>query len=1104
MQHLRSSDATKYFPAYVNHGNAVLIQGHYPNTPNLDPPSISNNNPSIQNIPTTLHDPFTANHNRPPISTVSHFPRPSSENQIPPPTQSNPPLVRQTQPLNTGIFLSTSTHSPEVLHHQYIPTKPDSNPDTAFIRYSPLYSENQDSKRTNSKILSPGTLSYLASYLAHSKSQQQLQEQRQTLQHQLQEQYIQKQMQKIEEQQQQLEEQKQHLILQQHNNDNKKMGAPAHIQHDRENYHRQGTTHKPVQEHGDYVITHKKFHSGEDLIQPRTTLVLSEDDNVQSTSIDEHEDREKNTEDTRNKFGQIGAHSTTSADMADILTNLQILTVLTNQGVSDDNKSDNKLHYVAALNGASNTRSNENLVRLLPSVSITGSQHKPHKEKKKVGMNEGFQDGNSYHHLPPNQGVPTQPINYQNMYPISPFDSRYQTSIFQIQARTPMSDPQTSVPIPGQFPFSATSADSLPNTSNSHSPSYIQTSLQPTPLKEDPHNPASSQDDTIFHSPPAEASVTEATDPLGFNIFITPVLPTQTSSLAHVSNSTNSLPTDPFPGHNPASNFRPVQSIGSVPQLTHSLGSNPGHSSAGSDNHPAGSSSSHPQSAHSLSSNSHQVHNLHSLHETHNPGLNIHSVNSPESNPLRAPSNSWNPSADDLGVRHIYPDSPSYVLAQYPAPSLSDVPSVDLNKVMHQFSHKPYSPQDSPAVLTAPIRPRLPEYISNPPASPVAQAAPIPPGLSEFPSELLPNFDRLTALSKYLDGLKNIDGSASSSHSQEAVLAALLLSPPLSPPNILSQDHTLPHNIPYIPVLHRDQFDSPAPPALPPSSALPPATVIRSDSGVGTPQDCLQNSVCAIFASWVFATATTFAFAIPVLAPFLGRRRKRSLSQTYSLPASLEKGTTSDYFQEMLKWSGGSDPQVLEAASVIQNFLKEHHRQLLAVTLNKVPQPLPAHLLMHLTHGNLELLLATLRDLMATRHSNTVHKKTSSSRADTKSHNSTQHPSSSPNLDNSLQLPHQPHPPQLSAPIPPPHFQVSPHTTLQQSGGSDMKEWDGVHGVGQGWERTDQRWKGTDKWMVQFYKQMCQAVIKPGIPYTDAIFFIAQQCLLLAHTGYLY
>ncbi|KAK3878719.1 hypothetical protein Pcinc_016666 [Petrolisthes cinctipes] len=59
---------------------------------------------------------------------------------------------------------------------------------------------------------------------------------------------------------------------------------------------------------------------------------------------------------------------------------------------------------------------------------------------------------------------------------------------------------------------------------------------------------------------------------------------------------------------------------------------------------------------------------------------------------------------------------------------------------------------------------------------------------------------------------------------------------------------------------------------------------------------------------------------------------------------------------------------VLEATEVIEEFLQHQHSQILAMTVSKVPHPVPLSLLRHLTHDHLESLLVTLKDLMDIRH----------------------------------------------------------------------------------------------------------------------------------------
>ncbi|KAK3863960.1 hypothetical protein Pcinc_030312 [Petrolisthes cinctipes] len=743
----------------------------------------------------------------------------------------------------------------------------------------------------------------------------------------------------------------------------------------------------------------------------------------------------KQTQDSKINLGQ---RATTNPDIADILTNLQFLTIHINQDKHDGHNKSllSQLHYKTNLGTGGSSFGNGNYVFGLKTV---GPTVKPQQNvHQKYG--EGIQNRKLSIRQHQNVDQDTQSTKLRMKFIHTSSEPEHPTSFDQIPAGNQMSHPHSSFPIARQITYSTTSADRLPSPSNpisTFSPENgslypAQDSLHFPPFKQAPYSIIPSLNYTFFNDTPADASMTEATDSLGFNIFITPAPPIRTPNLAHVSNLTYRFPSVTKSALSPTSD---------------------------------------PQS----------------------------------SQMLQATLNTGAPAGNNQGKQTINPTSTSILTNQ---PITSSVYSLDMNKVLHQYAHqettapRPNHDHPSPPIKLSPTQQSIPHF----------------------------NSSQLAALNQDLEDVKITEEG--SNQSQEALLLALNLSQSLGPSDFL------PENTPYVPAIHGGQFHEPMLPSLPQQSALPAPDLLNlpelqsdfvSSFGAYSPQDCLISRVCSIIASLSFVSATTFAFVIPILFPFLGRRRRRSVSPIHTFTKTLKGTDLLDFFQKMMELSrNNNEPQVLEATEAIEEFLQQQHNQLLAMTLSKVPHPVPPSLLRHLTHGHLESLLVTLKDLMDTRHKAEVDAQSLTSQhpnhsayqysnsGDDGDFPSTQRPPNPsflsyaspnptttpippPSLSNTPQLLHQSHPSHPFPPLSPSHprLQFPPYTTLQKSEGSDL---------GQEWGRAREEWTRERKgWseLTHFHKMVCWAVTEPTIPHTDINFFIAQQCLILAHSGLL-
>ncbi|KAK4319903.1 hypothetical protein Pmani_009209 [Petrolisthes manimaculis] len=729
----------------------------------------------------------------------------------------------------------------------------------------------------------------------------------------------------------------------------------------------------------------------------------------------------------------LGQRATTNPEIADILTNLQFLTI----HIIDQDKHDShneslpsQLLYKTNLRTGGSNFGNGNYVF---GLKTEGAAVKP-QQNVHHQYGEGIQDRKLSIRQHQNVDQDTQSTKLRMKFIHTSSEPEHPTSFDQIPAGNQRQMSHPPFPIARQISYSTTSADRLPSPSNpisTFSPENgslypAQDSLHFPPFQQAPYSIIPSLNYTFFNDTPADASMTEASNSLGFNIFITPAPPISTPNLAHVSNLTYGFPS-----------------------FTISAALSP-------------------------------------------------TSDSQSSQKLQATLNTGAPAGNNQGKQTINPTSTSILTNQ---PIASSVYSLDMNKVLHQYAHqettapRPNHDHPSPPIKLSPTHQSIPHL----------------------------NSSQQAALNQDLEDVKITEEG--SNQSQEALLLALNLSQSLGPSDFL------PENTPYVPAIHGGQFHEPVLPSLPQQSVLPAPDLLNlpelqsdfvSSFGAYSPQDCLRSRVCSIIASLSFVSATTFAFVIPILFPFLGRRRRRSVSPIHTFTKTL-KGTDLNFFQKMMELSrNNNEPQVLEATEAIEEFLQQQHSQLLAMTLSKVPHPVPPSLLRHLTHGHLESLLVTLKDLMDTRHKAGVDAQSLTSQHPNHSAyqysnsgddgdfpstqrppnpsllsyaspnpTTTQNPIPPPSLSNTQQLLHQFHP-SLSPSHP--RLQFPPHTTLQKSEGSDL---------GQERGRAREEWTRERKELTHFHKMVCLAVTEPTIPHTDINFFIAQQCLILAHSGLL-
>ncbi|KAK4325212.1 hypothetical protein Pmani_004172 [Petrolisthes manimaculis] len=245
---------------------------------------------------------------------------------------------------------------------------------------------------------------------------------------------------------------------------------------------------------------------------------------------------------------------------------------------------------------------------------------------------------------------------------------------------------------------------------------------------------------------------------------------------------------------------------------------------------------------------------------------------SPTSNPqssqkLQATLNTGAPVWNNQDKQTINPTSTSIRTNQS---ITSSVYCLDMNKVLHQYAHQettaPRPNHDHPSLLIK--------------LSPTHQSIP----------HL--NSSQLAAVYQDLEDVKITEEG--SNQSQEALLLALNLSQSLGPSDFLH--NTLVENTPYVPAIHGGQFHEPMLPSLLQQSALPAPDLLNlpelpsdfvSSFGAYLPQDCLISRVCPIIASLSFVSATTFVFLIPILFPFFGRCRRRSVSPIHTFIKTL-------------------------------------------------------------------------------------------------------------------------------------------------------------------------------------------------------------------------
>lgn len=136
----------------------------------------------------------------------------------------------------------------------------------------------------------------------------------------------------------------------------------------------------------------------------------------------------------------------------------------------------------------------------------------------------------------------------------------------------------------------------------------------------------------------------------------------------------------------------------------------------------------------------------------------------------------------------------------------------------------------------------------------------------------------------------------------------------------------------------------------------------------------MKNTACALFLSWLVAFGTTTAFTIPIVAPFLGKRRRRDLRHYTKLlgpnASFVKKPPLADLPDDLTDiYSSLINPKTsTTVANKISKYITQNREELLKIAVQETEglfhKPVTEAFQDELTHANTNRLLTLLNETL--------------------------------------------------------------------------------------------------------------------------------------------